>query len=236
MVHRADLVCEAVSTLLLGHRGARATVSIPENTLASFDLCLQHGCDGFEFDVRRTSDGVPVVCHDAVFRTLPLAQTLERDLAPWQLQGLLPTLEQVLQRYAPLCFLDIEIKDPGIEPQIVDLLRRYTPVKGYVVTSFRPDILLRFRLMDSAVPLGLIWEKSISEECSTEWRTLPVAWAFPEHRLLDSALAAELLAAGKRIGTWTVNDPSEMKRLAALGAEILISDDTFGLVNTFAVS
>jgi glycerophosphoryl diester phosphodiesterase len=235
MVHRADPVCEAVSTLLLGHRGARAIVSTPENTLASFDLCLQHGCDGFEFDVRRTSDGVPVVCHDATFRGLRIAQTLERDLAPWQLQGFLPTLEQVLSRYALLCFLDVEIKDPGIEPQIVDLLRRYTPVKGYVVTSFRPDILLRLRLMDSAVPLGLIWEESISEERSTEWRSLPVAWALPKHSLLDGVLAAELLAAGKRIGTWTVNDPSEMKRLATLGAEILISDDTAGLANTFAV-
>lgn len=225
-----------MSTLLLGHRGARATVSIPENTLASFDLCLQHGCDGFEFDVRRTSDGVPVVCHDATFRGLLVGQTLERDLSSAQLQGFLPTLEQILQRYAPLCFLDIEIKDPGIEPQIVDLLRRYTPVKGYVVTSFRPDILLRLRLMDSTIPLGLIWEGRISEERSADWRSLPIAWALPEHRLLDAVLAAELLAAGKRIGTWTVNDPAEMKRVAALGAEILISDDTAGLVNTFAVS
>ena len=217
--------------ILLGHRGARATLSVPENTLASFDLCLQHGCDGFEFDVRRTADGVPVVCHDATFRGLVVAQTPERDLTPWQLQGFLPTFEQVLRRYAPLCFLDIEIKDPGIEPQIVDLLRQYTPVKGYVVTSFRPDILLRLRLMDPTVPLGLIWDEN-----SIEWRTLPVAWALPERSLLDSALAEELFAAGKRIGTWTVNDPSEMRRLAALGAEILIADDTEGLVNTFAVS
>jgi hypothetical protein len=41
--------------LLLGHRGARRAA--PENTLAAFDLALQHGCDGFEFDVRRTLDG-----------------------------------------------------------------------------------------------------------------------------------------------------------------------------------
>ena len=42
--------------LLLGHRGARSEKSIPENTLASFDL-RSPGCDGFEFDVRLTAEG-----------------------------------------------------------------------------------------------------------------------------------------------------------------------------------
>ena len=26
---------------------------------------MQQGCDGFEFDVRRSADGQPVICHDA---------------------------------------------------------------------------------------------------------------------------------------------------------------------------
>ena len=47
----------AIRPLLLGHRGARAEKSISENTLASFDLALAQGCDGFEFDVRLAADG-----------------------------------------------------------------------------------------------------------------------------------------------------------------------------------
>jgi glycerophosphoryl diester phosphodiesterase len=217
--------------ILLGHRGARATTAVPENTLASFDHCLQHGCDGFEFDVRRTADGTALVCHDAAFHGLNLAQTLECDLASWQAQGFLPTLERVLQSYASRCFLDIEIKDAGLEPQILDLLHRHPPLKGYVVTTFRSDILLRLRLLDPDVPLGFIWDKT-----STLWQTLPVQWLLPEYRLLDSDLASGLLEVGTRIGTWTVNDPSDMRHVATLGAEILISDDTAGLVNTFPVS
>ena len=38
--------------------------AVPENTFASFDLALEHGCDGFEFDVRLTGCGRAVVCHD----------------------------------------------------------------------------------------------------------------------------------------------------------------------------
>src|SRR5882724_5935788 len=117
--------------LLLGHRGARASVSVSENTLASFDLCLQHGCDGFEFDVRGTRDGVPVVGHDASFRGVGLSGVNAGDLAPWQAQGFLPTLEKVLRRYSPLCFLDIEIKDAGLEIQVLELLRQHPPQHGY---------------------------------------------------------------------------------------------------------
>ena len=210
--------------LLLGHRGARASASVPENTLASFDLCLQHGCDGFEFDVRRTEDGAAVVCHDATARGVTLARTDVRNLA------FLPTLEQVLQRYASRCFLDVELKDAGLEQQVLDLLRLYPPSQGYVVTSFLPEVLLRLRELDSAVELGLIWDRP-----SEIWRDLPISWALPEHRLLDSSSAVALKAAGQRIGTWTVNDPADMLRLAALGAEMLISDDTARLVNTFRV-
>lgn len=222
---------EAVSAILLGHRGARATNSVPENTFASFDLCLQHGCGGFEFDVRRTADGVPVVCHDPTFRGVNLARTTIRDMEDWRAQGVLPTLEETLQRYSTRCFLDIEIKDAGLEQQALDLLRRYPPQNGYVITSFVPEVLLRLRELDPTLELGLIWDTR-----SDVWRSLPIQWALLERRLLDQSLLGQLKDAGKRVGTWTVNDASEMLRLAAQGAEILISDDTARLVNTFRVS
>ena len=217
--------------LLLGHRGARASVSVSENTLASFDLCLQQGCDGFEFDVRGTWDEVPVVGHDASFRGVPLSGVNAVDLAPWQAQGFLPTLEEVLRRYSPLCFLDIEIKDAGVETRVLELLGRYAPQHGYVVTSFLPEVLLRLEELDRTIELGLLWDRPTSV-----WRDLPVSWALPEWGLLDAGLGPALKGAGKRIGVWTVNRPRDMLRLAGSGAEILISDDTVRLVNAFAVS
>src|SRR5438874_482554 len=96
--------------LLLGHRGARGRkYSVRENTIAAFDLALQHGCDGFEFDVRLTADNCAVVCHDAKFAGITIAKS---DAA--RLRGL-PLLETVLERYARNAFLDIEIKVPGLE-------------------------------------------------------------------------------------------------------------------------
>lgn len=50
------------SPLIIGHRGASAHA--PENTLAAFQMALDVGADGVEFDVQLAKDGVPVVIHD----------------------------------------------------------------------------------------------------------------------------------------------------------------------------
>src|SRR6202051_4706871 len=117
--------------ILLGHRGARAVRQIPENTLASFELCLQHGCDGFEFDVRLSADGQAVICHDATVGGMVIANTASETLP-------LPTLEDVLRQFAQRAFLDIELKVAGLEPQMLAELRKYPPPKGYMVSSFLP--------------------------------------------------------------------------------------------------
>ncbi len=79
--------------VLLGHRGARALKSIPENTIASFDQALADGCDGFEFDVRLSEDEEAVVCHDAKVSGYDVARTPAKQLSQ------LPRLRDVLQRY-----------------------------------------------------------------------------------------------------------------------------------------
>ena len=67
-------------TLLLGHRGTRVSDSAAENTLAAFDLALQLGCDGFEFDVRRTACGTAVICHDEKVHGLNVAKAARGQL------------------------------------------------------------------------------------------------------------------------------------------------------------
>src|SRR5580693_8316181 len=105
--------------LLLGHRGARASAQASENTPASFDLALEDGCDGFEFDVRLTSCGRSVVCHDPRVDGIVVSRATVNQLLH------LPLIEDVLQRYSQRAFLDIELKTPGLESKILNLLREY---------------------------------------------------------------------------------------------------------------
>ena len=64
------------------------------------------------------------------------------------------------------------------------------------------------------------------------WKALPVSYVVPHFSLLTQKLIDELHAAGKTVITWTVNQPRQMRRAAAMGVDGIISDDTRLLVET----
>jgi glycerophosphoryl diester phosphodiesterase len=202
--------------LLLGHRGARALLSIPENTLASFDQAVADGCDGFEFDVRLTADEEAVVCHD------PKSAGFEISRATAKQVSQLPRLRDVLQRYRD-SFLDIELKVKGLERILLDLFLRHKPRRGFVVSSFQPGALKSVHALDATIPLGLNCESKAQLRL---WNELPVQYVIPQQELVDSELVRKIKGAGKRVLVWTVNDPADMKRIAAYGVDGVISDHT----------
>ena len=202
--------------LLLGHRGARAFRQIPENTLASFELCLRHGCDGFEFDVRLSADGQAVICHDATIGGMKIEDTASESLP-------LPTLEDVLRQFAPRAFLDIELKVAGLGLKTLAELRKHPPQKGFVVSSFLPDVLVAIHSLDPGIPLGLLCE---TRGQLRGWREMAAEWVIPQFKLADGKLVELVHAAGKRIMVWTVNGAERMGELAAWGVDAFISDET----------
>jgi glycerophosphoryl diester phosphodiesterase len=203
-----------IRPLLLGHRGARGETSIPENTLASFDLALAQGCDGFEFDVRLTADGRAVVCHDAGAGGLEIAESTSHQLS-------LPLLADMLVRYQSTAFLDVELKVPGLEKITADLLRKVAPVRGFVVSSFLPEVLLTMHGLDAGIPLGLICE---TQAQLRQWPESPVEYVIVQHKLARKDLISEVKAAGKKILVWTVNGPADMKRFSKWKVDGIISD------------
>ncbi len=209
--------------LLLGHRGARASTGTPENTFASFDLALEHDCDGFEFDVRLAACGTAVVCHDPKVGKLAIASSQSRKLPQ------LPRLTDVIERYGGRAFLNIELKVKDLESKVLSALAEFPPQRGYVVSSFISDVVMDLEARSSSVAIGIICETPAQLAC---WRKLPVDYVIPEQSLVDESLVLDVQRAGLRIFVWTVNDPEAMRRLAAWGVDGIISDDTQLLVGT----
>jgi glycerophosphoryl diester phosphodiesterase len=212
--------------LLLGHRGARAFRQVPENTLASFELCLQQGCDGFEFDVRCSADSQLVICHDADTKGTEIASAAAKSLS-------LPTLEDVLQQFAHRAFLDIELKVAGMESQVLRELRNHPPQKGCVVSSFIPEVLTAMRALDPATPLGFLCDRQSQLRV---WPHTPTEWVIPRFDLADRELIEEVHAAGKRIMVWTVNRAESIHEFAQWSVDGLISDQTHRLAEILAPS
>jgi glycerophosphoryl diester phosphodiesterase len=157
--------------LLLGHRGMRCR-GIAENTPTAFDMALQWGCDGFEFDVRLTADGQAIVCHDPRSKGFTLSKTRAAQL------GHMPRMEDVLATFCKRAFLNIELKVPGLEREVLSRLHDFTPERGCVISSFLPELLAELRRLSAVVQLGIIFDRK-----HTEWRKLPVEYVIPHSML-----------------------------------------------------
>jgi glycerophosphoryl diester phosphodiesterase len=215
--------------ILLGHRGARRYA--PENTLAAFDLSLEHGADGFEFDVRCTSNKQSIICHDPRLNRLVIRKhTLKQLQASYASEKEWPpSLEDVLDRYARSAFLNIEVKVRGMERLVARAVKRTRPQRGYFISSFLPSVVRELHAIDGSLVLGALAQTRWQLR---RWSKLPVTYVVPHYRLLSPRLIEKLHAAGKTVATWTVNDPRQMLRAAAMGVDGIISDDTQLLVET----
>ncbi|MBI4551172.1 MAG: hypothetical protein HY710_02805 [Candidatus Latescibacteria bacterium] len=119
---------------IYAHRGMRRQA--PENTLAAFSLAIRHGFS-IELDVRLTRDEQVVCLHDAELgRTVPvdgmvwgyaLAELQALDAGQWfaaQYAGeRVPTLAAALELAIPETHFAVELKCPGIERQVIEVLR-----------------------------------------------------------------------------------------------------------------
>ena len=207
--------------ILLGHRGA--SKYLPENTFEAFDLALQHGCDGFEFDVRLTSDKAALICHDRDRKGKLLA-----DCPAEKFPGLL-VFEEVIERYSSRCFLNVELKVEGLHEATIAAFSKSAPQRGFLVSSFKPEALIAVYELKPTFPLGLICKTS--QQLSV-WGQTPIDAVFAHTSLITEELRSLTAKAGKQLFVWTVNRDYDMRRFAEMGVDGIISDDTALLAKT----
>ena len=115
--------------LKIGHRGARAYE--PENTLLSFQRAIELGVDAVELDVRKTKDNEIVVIHDADVSKTTDGSGLVSELTLEEIKRFvtekdekIPTLEEVLDSVGKRVKVLVELKETGIEEQVLGLIRQ----------------------------------------------------------------------------------------------------------------
>jgi glycerophosphoryl diester phosphodiesterase len=129
---------------IIAHRGAHAPNEAIENTLNAFDRALFAGAWGIEFDVRWTMDLKPLVFHDETFLRLyndpshigALTENIIRKRFP-----LVPTLEEVVNRYGQKMHMMIELKeapDDTKNDRLKYFLGHLAPIEDYHILSLTP--------------------------------------------------------------------------------------------------
>ncbi|MFP5224502.1 MAG: glycerophosphodiester phosphodiesterase [Actinomycetota bacterium] len=227
--------------LVVGHRGARAHE--PENTLASFERALSDGADGIEFDVVLTADHVPVISHDDLLaRTCGSNQRISA-LSVTELRSLneataaIPTLEEVLEAFAGRTRLFVELKavldsargfisSAEVAERSVDLLQG---VPDLVVSSFDPSGPAIARRAGLPIAHGVVAEASCTPFV-TSARDAGCVQIHPIASMVDDPLIEAAHAVGLEVICWTVDDPHEAERFAAMGVDGIFSDDPAAVV------
>jgi len=231
--------------LKIGHRGAAGEA--PENTLASFDLAWRQGADGIEFDVQLSSDGVPMVIHDArLTRTTSgsgwvwehRASVLRRlDAGSWfnrrhrlrarerYAGARVPLLAEVLQWIkVRQCRAFVEIKDyrPGVAAKVLQEIERAGLWHLARVLSFDLPALREARELSPQAHLGLDFSGRLlptRRALALGAETLLPHWAIASRGLIRRAHRH-----GLQVIPWTVNYPLHMRRKILDGVDGLITN------------
>ena len=231
-------------TAVFAHRGAKMVA--PENTLPAFEQAIALGAQGIELDVQCSKDGVLVVMHNFTVDETTSGKGRVADHTAAELSKLdagshfnakfanvgVPTLEDVLAVTMGKIKLNIEIKSQDlmggreVDP-LVDLIQEHDLYDQVIVSSFNPIALLKLRHTDPQVALGMLyWGQQLPAFLREIWLSpilRPEAF-HPHHTLIDDEYMVWANAVPAAVNTWTVNDPDEARRLAALGVNTIITD------------
>lgn len=237
--------------LVVAHRGGAALA--PENTLGAFEHALKLGVDMLECDAHLSKDGEIVIMHDPdVTRTtdgrgqisdLTLAELKKLNAAAKFPGGYaaqpVPTLGELLDLVKDKVVLQIEIKVnarqqryPEIERKVMELVRARGMVNQVIVISFDFPTLREIKALEPRVKTGALiradWfvtrgnnaDKIVTDAVDATGAD----YIMPTFAPVTEALVNVIHARGLQIGVWTVNNPTDMQRLAAWGVDAITTD------------
>ena len=208
---------ERPRALRLAHRGDHRVQ--PENSLAAMLAAMDvDGCDGLEFDVQLSLDGIPVLLHDESLQRVQGVAAQVHELTAAQLAGHgIPTLAQVLEAVPRRAFLDVELK-ADLGRAVVEVLAagRGAELLRAVVSSFEIAALERVRGLAPAWSCWLNTERLRAGDVRTA-RELGCTGISVDWHAIDAAGLARARAEGLEVAAWTVTDPRVARRLEASG-------------------
>jgi glycerophosphoryl diester phosphodiesterase len=220
----------------VGHKGA--DLIAPGNTAASFDAALEAAVDMIEFDVLPArGEGRLLLAHD--YHDLESRQAL--------------TLEEGLEHLSSSPFaaveLDVDLKLPGYELDVLDALRAYGLLERALISSQYRESLAVIRAAEPSARLGwsvpklrsdpfrkpLMWVPAAAVVLA--WREVLPYWAagavargecnalMSHWRLVTPRLVSALHRVGGELYVWTVDELPRIRSLERLGVTGVITND-----------
>jgi glycerophosphoryl diester phosphodiesterase len=200
----------------------------PENTLAGVRKALELKADAIEIDVQASADGVPVLMHDLTVDRTTNGSGEVAKLSLEQLRILdaggepVPTFAEVLQITRGRALLVIEIKQPGIESLIANVVREADAVSDVMVWSFFPQALTTMRAAEPRIPGALLlaadslsrWPEARERALRLGLQGVSVFFSG-----VNEQLARDCKRSGLALYAWTADRPGDIVPLIELGID-----------------
>lgn len=220
---------------IIAHRGASG--KCPENTVFAFEQGLASGADAFEFDVRMSSDGIPVVIHDATVDRTTNGRGAVRNFSARDLAGLdagarqgVPTVDTVLETF-PEVPLIIELKEPEAAFPLAQVVERHAASARVLVGSFLHTALSRINRTAicrsaSRQETAVFWLSSRIRlaPCCRRYDALTVPVRTGRLHIVDGRFVETAYRKSMPVHVWTVDDRAEAEHLRSLGVSGIITN------------
>ena len=227
------------TVILIGHRGACAVA--PESTVASIQAALAAGVDMIELDVQMTQDRRLVIVHD---ERLERTTTGSGRVWAWRYRDLrrldagvwfarrfagsrILLMSQALRMIPPPCLVNLELKPARRTSVMVDRLIRCLDWRHahrrVLVSSFQCSVLARVRARRKGVARALLCRRQ-------PWRALREAHRLgcvalhPHVSVVSGRLVEAAHRQGLRVHVWTVDEPTQARRVIRMGVDGLVTN------------
>lgn len=230
---------------VVAHRGAWKQSNNPQNSISSLKEAIRLGCEGSEFDVWMTQDGVLVANHDPNFLGIPIETSTYEELLQKKLPNgeNIPTVEEYLkeglkQNTTKLVF---EIKTSGVSKErslelagkSVQLVKELQAEKWVDYIAFDYDICLKVMELDPSANVAYL-NGDKTPEALKEAGFFGLDYNINVMRK-NPQWIKEAHDLGLTVNVWTVNKEEDMKWLLEEDVAFISTDEPellFEIINS----
>ena len=237
-------MCKTDATMpyprVCAHRGFNTIA--PENSLPAYGAAVAMGAEEIEFDLWFTKDGEIVSIHDSKLdrvsdgtgkiceHTLEELRTYDFGIkcGEWFKGMKIPTFEEILEKFACRCIMNIHLKTQGEQPEylgkVVDLIKKYN-CEDYVYFMTGKDAFLErlrsehpeiMRCCGGGDGKWEIVERAIKYDC----KKLQFVKGYFNKEMVDKAHAHGIVC-----NVFWSDDPEETQEYLDMGVDVILTND-----------
>lgn len=225
---------------ILAHRGASA--SAPENTRASFQMAIDLGADGVEFDVQMTKDNQLVVIHDEYLERTTGFKGYVRDFTLNEIKKLdagkyfsrqykderILTLNETLDIVKDCKLINIELKNglieyENMEEKVIKSIHDWKLKDKTIISSFNHDSVNKVKKIDCRITTGILYFARLYNPWYYAFQVGADA-IHPYYPGVKRELIKRCHQKAIKVNVFLVNDEKDILDMIKQGADAIITD------------